>query len=861
MYQAIYFDYQSKTCHLRDTQEGWVSFPYKPTYYKLNPKGTFKTLDGKRVSPTTKYDREDSTLYEKDVDINMRILIDVYREEDQPPSFHNKVFIDIETEVMGAINLAYCENAPGKVTAIALYDVNCKEYTVFVLDENKKLKNSKKDNVNVIACPDEETLFIKFLGKWQEIDPTIVSHWNGDNFDIPYLYNRMVRIVGEYNAKQLSPLGIVYKDDYDTLQPYKIAGVSSLDYMRLYKKFIPKNQRSYGLDYIGKEEVEQGKIKYEDSLDKLFKEDINKFIAYNVNDVEIIVKIDNKRKFIDLAIMVCHMGHVPYHYVYQTSRVVEGAIMTYLKRKDIVSPNKPTTDHPELKEKFKESDEKFPGAMVKEPIPGLYGWNIDCDLESLHPCIMRTLNIGTESYIGRIVTSENTDISWSLEQMKEKDPNQRVQIESPSKKTKYIKIKDLIKIIVDNDVLISPNGCMFSSDEMSTINKIVTEWFFKRKEFKKLMLDAGKKEDHDLYDFYDQYQKVVKVFLNAIYGSLGLASFRYTDTSEMLAMTVTLTCRHLNNISTFDAINKKINDELKTDKDYILMGDTDSTYINIEPLLKKRHPDIDLNNDDEVINRLRPITVEFPEHINEFYDWYAPNHLNQTKEHFFRTKSETIAKSLYISGKKQYAQYLVDKEGVKPKEKDKFDFKGLDFMKSSFPLLFSDFAKDLVKGLLTGTKKPKIDNDILEFRDKFLTMTLEEIAKPTGINKLKEYVKFRPKNGAIFTTVESGTPAHVKCAIYHNDLLTHKKLDKKHPVIQVGEKIKWMYLKKNPYRLDALGFNEDSPKEIKDFVIEYSDKGETFNRVLINKLQTIYDNMDWGTVSLNRNVKKFFVYK
>lgn len=862
MNQAIFYDYFRKIAHIRDDQEGWVSFSYKPTYYKLDPKGNYLTLDGKKVSPTEKYNREDHNLYEKDVDMMTRILIDVYQDSDEVPSHHNKLFFDIETEIGGAINLEYCKNAPVKVTAISLYDYSAKEYYAYILDESRVIKKSTKKDVFVIPCHTEYDLLDSFLNKWQEIDPTIISHWNGDSFDIPYLYNRMIRILGQYRADQLSPLGIVREDDFDLNQPYKIAGVNSLDYMRLYKKFIPKNQRSYALDFIGKEEVELGKIKYDGSLDKLFREDIDKFIEYNVNDVRIIVKLDEKRKFIDLAVMVCHMGHVPYHYIYQTSRVLEGAIMTFLKRRNIVSPNKPTTIYPELKEKFRsesENDEKFPGAYVKTPIPGLYGWNIDCDLESLYPSIIRSLNIGTESYIGKIVTSDNEDITWGLDDMKHKDLNMIVQIEAPNKITKSIKLKELVKKIENNDILISPNGCMFNT-EPSVICQIVTEWFFKRKEFKGKMLEAGKKNDHVTYEFYDQYQKVIKVFLNAIYGSLGLVSFRYTDAADILAITVTLTGRHVN-ISSIHEANKIINKEIKSDEDYVLMADTDSIFIHVTELLKHKYPDIDLNKDEEVIPKIRLMAEEFPKHINNFYDWYAIHQLNQKESHFLKTKSETIAKSIYISAKKQYAQYIVEKEGVIPKEKDKFDFKGLDFMKSSFPLLFADFTKDLVKGILTGYNKNDVDNKILEFREQFLKMSLEQIAKPTGINKLKEYISMKPKNGKIFSNIEPKTPAHVKCAIFYNDLLNHLKLDKKFPIIQVGDKIKWMYLKKNPYNLDAMGFTDESPEQIRNLVIEYADKSETFNRILIKKLQKIYDNLNWGSINFNKNVKKFFKYQ
>jgi DNA polymerase elongation subunit (family B) len=863
LYQGIYYDYFTRTCHLRDDVEGWCSFEYYPTAYRIDDGGEFETLDGKRCVPVKgKIDKNDPTLYEKDVDINLRILLDLYMETDDVPQYHNKVFLDIETVKGGAINLPYCQKAPAKVTAIALYDTNTKDYYCYVLDEKSKLTLSEKNGVKVIPCSTEFQLLKDFLIKWEEIDPTIVITWNGDGFDIPYLYNRIKRILGEDAANSLSPINVVTFDEWDEKMPYKIAGVTSMDYMRLYKKFIPKQQPSYGLDFIGKKEVGKGKIFYEGSLDSLFEKDIDKFIDYNVNDVRLIVEIDEKRKFLDLAIMVAHMSHVPYHYVYQSSRVVEGVIMTYLKRKGIVSPNKPTTVYPELKAKMQnrddseDEDEKFPGAYVKDPIPGLYTWNIDCDLESLYPSIIRNLNIGTDSYVGKIVTDDIEDLTWGLDCLAEKDQEQFVTIQGSSKKMRSIKVKDLITTIKNNNLLISPNGAMFSSSRLSIVNEVVTDWFFKRKDFKTKMIKYGSVGDKKMYEFYDLYQQVMKVFLNSIYGCLGLVSFRYTDADDTLAIAVTLTGRDVN-ISSMKYTNDKLNAEMGTDEDYILMADTDSMFISVTNIIKHRIPDIDFNNDEETMKIIRELAVELPKEINDFYRQYSINRINRKQEQYFKTKSETIGKRLYISAKKQYAQFIVEKEGV---VKQEFDFKGLDFMKSSFPPLFREFTQNLVKNILFDKKKTFVDNQILEFRERFKSLPFEEVAKPTGVNKeLSKYIARRPTAGNIFSLLELHTPVGVKASIYYNDLLKFKNKEREHSIIQAGDKIKWVYLKDNPYKISVIAINvDDTCDEIFEYAKHYMDKKLMFEKNLQKKLQKIYDNLGWGIINYNKNVSRFF---
>lgn len=865
MYQAVYFDYNSFTCHLRDDNEGWCSFPYSRTGYKLDSKGDYLTLTGERVSPIKKFDKNDLSIFEKDIDINLSALLDVYKDYDDPACFHNKLYYDIEVQMGSAINLSYCQAAPSKITSIAVYDDNTKEYFVYVLDENNAMKPSKRGNVHIIPHRTEGSLLLAFVDKWQEIDPTIVIGWNSDNFDIPYTYNRIKRILGEDVANRLSPLGVVYFDEYDPNMPYKIAGVNSLDYMRLYKKFIPKQQPSYGLDFIGKKEIGRGKISYQGSLDNLFKTDPVKFIEYNVNDVSIIVDLDAKKRFIDLAVMVCHMAHVPYHYVYQASRVVEGAIMTYLKRKNIVSPNKPTTMHPELKAAFGESEkeDKFAGAYVKDPIPGLYGWNFDLDLESLYPTLGIMLNVGIETFLFKIIIQDKFDDSWNLAGMKLKDPDEIISIEDLDGRIKEISIGEAITLIEESDALIAPNGVVFDSTSQSILAEVMDHWFKKRKEFKKMMLDYGKAGDKANYELYDRYQQVMKVFLNSIYGVLGLKSFRYGDGKDHCASAITAAGR-LTIMRSADYANQLIHDVFDIDNEYVednvIMSDTDSIYANAEIILKA--VGIDSNDDEKVISLLRDAAKIMADTINEWYVPFAKEHFNNSNNRL-KTKSETNAKRLYVSKAKHYAQLILDKEGVRMEGEDRWDFKGLDFMKSSYPPLFKIYMQDLIKDILQDAPKSKIDQSILDFREKFKTLPLIEVAKPTGVNKdFRQYIKHKPNKSQIFSKCEKGTPAHIKSAIFYNDLLKFKELDKSYPMLQIGDKIKWMYLKDNPYKIDALAFNAyESPPEILDFVDKYMDRQEMWQSVLVKKLETIYDNLNWGEINFNANTKKFFKYK
>ena len=545
MYQAIYYCKEEYKYFLRDSVEGWTDFKYTPTCYVNDYKGEYLTLDGKTVSPTKKYDWRDPNVYEKDISRELVLLRDLYYEEDEPPQ-HNLIYLDIECEIGGALTPENIRLAGNKITALALYEKKSKKYTCFILDEAGLLKTQTiEGNREIVAYTNEEDLLDAFLNEWENLDPTIVSTWNGGYFDIPYLYHRIKNVLGEFSAKRLSPIGKIRISDYALdVNPVKIGGVNHLDYMQLFKKFISKQETSYKLGDIGDKYVKLGKLEYHGSLDKLFKEDINKFIEYNLRDVEILVALEEKMKFIDLALIICHLCHVEYESVYLATVLNEGRILTYLKRKGIVSVNKPTTLNPALRNRTDE-ESKYAGGFVLDPKVGLHHYVFDCDAASLYPTIMMSLNMSPETLIGRIIVNDIFDCWWSLEELKEKPKDQVVKVESINGKVKKITVSELIEYIESNNLSISANGVMFRTDEKGVIPEVLEDGFARRQEFKKEMKLAGKKGDWETYKRLDLKQHSFKILINSLYGAMSLPSFRFTDGKLFISSAITLTGQRL----------------------------------------------------------------------------------------------------------------------------------------------------------------------------------------------------------------------------------------------------------------------------------------------------------------------------
>ena len=863
MYQAIHYCRETKTYYLRDDKTKWKQFQYWPTYYYPDEDGEFETLDGNRVSPVKRIkDWNDTNYYEKDVDKCTRLLVDYYYESDETPNYHNIVYLDIECEIAGALTEDSIKNAPTKITSVALYDNNSKKYYCLILDEAKLMKKVNDESKEVIPYPNEKELLDGFLDIWIDLDPTIITGWNSGFFDIPYLYYRISKVLGESKANMLSPLGKVHFTPQFPEQPVNLAGINHLDYMLLFKKFITKQEPSYRLGDIGTKYVNLGKIDYKGSLDKLFKEDVNKFIEYNIRDVEIIVELEKSQKFIDLTVAIAHLCHTEYEQIYFSTMLNEGAILTYLKRRGIVSPNKPTTYNPALKE----LKEEYAGGYLKDPVPGLYEWVIDLDFTSLYPSIIRSLNMGIETLVGRVVNKGKFDNQWSLKELKEMNPETIVTVEKVKKDKRLSQaqtsIGKLIELIEENNLLISAPGVMFRKDKTSVVCEILSDWFAKRQEYKKLMKKAFK-EDKDpvMGEFYNRRQHAYKIKLNDVYGVFAINGWRYTDGNKFISKAITLTGQRLT-VETIKFTNNWMNEQLGTDgKDRIITSDTDSLFIHVKDLLLHRYPDLDLNDKDKVIPLVLEIAAEIQKLANahlhvlvkELFNVDYPN-----EPHFFELKQEVVLERGYFSGKRRYAQFIVNKEGVPVEE---LDMKGLDLMKSNFPPLFKNFGEHILKELMFGKTKSSIDKQILDFRTSLRTVEWEKILKPTGLKHLEGYIARGPGAGEIFSKLELKCPINTKAAIFTADLIRFKKLDKQYPLPQIGDKIYIVYLKENPYHIEVIALNGyNDPPELLEFAQKYIDRDGIFDSVMKNKLETIYQDLGWGAPVLNTNVSKFFTF-
>jgi DNA polymerase elongation subunit (family B) len=807
-------------------------------------------------------DWKDNKYFEKDVDKITRFLVDHYYETDDTPKSHNIIYLDIECVVAGALTEENIKDPKGEITAVALYDHNSKKYYCLVLDKAKKMSKAESEDKIIMPYSSEKELLSGFLDKWYELDPTIITGWNSGFFDIPYLYYRIKKVLGESLANTLSPIGKIKFTPHFPEQPVNLAGISHLDYMLLFKKYIMKQEPSYRLGDIGKKYAKLEKIEYQGSLDKLFAEDVDKFIEYNLRDVEIIVELENRMKFIELTITIGHLCHTEYEAIYFSTMLNEGAILTYLKRKGIISPNKPTTYNPALRT----LEEEYAGGYLKDPIPGLYEWVIDLDFTSLYPSIIRSLNMGIETLVGRIVNKDKYDNQWSLQELKSMNPDQIVYIEKVKKNRTLVRseisVKDIIDIIETNDLIVSAPGVLFRKDKSSIVCEILSDWFAKRQEYKKLMKKAYKVDNDPVMGaFYDRRQHAYKIKLNDVYGVFAINSWRYTDGNKFISKAITLTGQRLlqesiKNMNVY--LNKELGNE--TPKDYIITSDTDSLFIQCKDLLIARHPDTDFNNREDVINKILVIANELQAMANKFIGDFARSAFNLGDDgvHYFELKQEVVLDRGYFAGKRRYAQHIVNKEGVPV---DELDVKGLDLMKSNFPPLFRQFGEHIINEIMFGKPKEDMDKQILSFRTELRTIDWKKILKPTGLKKMKEYIASPPRAGEIFTKLGLKCPINTKAAIYTSDILKFRGLDKKYPTPQVGDKIYIVYLKDNPYRIDVLALNgyNDAP-ELLEFAEKYIDRDGLFDSVLKNKLESLYSDLGWGAVVLNQNINKFFKF-
>ena len=515
---------------------------------------THTGLNGESLKKISKWKSDNSKLHFHDMTPYQKFLIEKYGINDEPSVTHKELFFDIETEMGDALTEEYIQEAPKKVTSIAWYDKQVDEWAILILDPKSQIQYTKENNKEIISCKTEEELLLKFIEKFREIDPDIVIGWNSDYFDIPYLYYRMCNVLGDDVAKFLSPISYVRETPWFKEQYIQIAGVESLDYMRLHKKFSWADEPSMRLDAIGEKYVNLGKVEYDGNLDRLFETDINKFIEYNFRDVEILVELDKKLEYLSLVKNLSHKGKHNYSEVYANTKTQDGAISAYLLSEGIVPP---------AKDRNPLSKQGYAGGYLFCPKAGVYRYMFDEDLTSLYPSIIMTVNIGKETMVGRIIDADDRNNRLGLNDLLRKDPNEEVIIENVKRKKTKIKIGKLVNLITDMEMAISANGVFFRTDKESVLSTILKKWFEERVHYKNEMKKAYKSNNPGLGAQFHMKQYTMKILLNSLYGATALGSFRYGNV--ILSEAITLSGQRIIQESALAAnrhMNKVMNNEI-----------------------------------------------------------------------------------------------------------------------------------------------------------------------------------------------------------------------------------------------------------------------------------------------------------
>ena len=698
--------------------------------------------------------------------------------------------------------------------------------------------NTRDQYFNYIQCKDEKSLLNSFQKYWKEVNPDIVTGWNIEQFDIPYIINRSTKLMGTEFINSFSPFSdslnkpitssvskpsksnfALSKKNKEKDIIYNIAGVIIIDYLALYKKYSMATLESYRLDVVAKHELGMGKVDYSeyDGLMGLYDKNFELFIYYNYMDVKIIEDLENKLNFLFLVSTVTYLGKSKYQDSFGVVKWWDVYIYNQLLQKNIQIPPA---------KKRVSNDAGIVGAFVKDPVPKLYSWIVTLDLTSLYPSIIMSFNLSPEMIYKQAM--------FELDKI-----------------DSLIDFEEDLTWIKNTNVAMLANGATFKRDKQGILPELVNGMFASRKEFKNHMLKATgeleelkrngsseniiKEKEAEVATFSAK-QQAFKISLNSLYGATANAFFRYNsrDISEGITMTGQLVIRYISK-----RLNVKLNGLFKTtDVDYIIFNDTDSAGINFQYLVDKMFP-TDQSDTQKIVNFLDKFvkTIINPYLIEEFQA--LSNYLNAFQNRLSMNR-EVIADKGIWRGKKHYILQMWDKEGIRY-TKPKLKMMGIETAKSSTPNIVRGSLEQAIKIILNGTEE-ELQSYVKKFHDNFIKASISDIAFPRGVSDMDKWVDS-------FGLLSKGVPIHVRGCIVYNQLLK-KANTGAYPYIKNGDKIKFVYLKlPNKSHSHVISFLDILPNELE--LNADVDRETQFSKTFLEPLRTLTDIVGWNTEKTN----------